>query len=93
MATTPSARLPDPWCFVSYDDWAGRIVRVRDHIGIEHCGPDAVTLCGRSLYPHGYPIRNTDPVANFFCKTCRAAAIKRGFEAVPDTTKEGTDGC
>jgi hypothetical protein len=73
-----SALLPDPWCFSCFDDIGGRIARVKDHIGEEPFGPECKTLCGRSVFPHGYPISDSDPTANYFCKICRGSAKKRG---------------
>lgn len=75
-----SADLPDPWCFCSFDDYAGRIQRVRDHIGENPFGRGQRTLCGRKVYPHAYPIRESDPDANYFCKVCRASARRRGID-------------
>jgi len=75
-----SAALPDPWCFSCFDDLHGRIARVKDHIGEEPFGREQRTLCGRLVFPHGYPITESDPTANYFCKTCKAAAERRGIE-------------
>jgi hypothetical protein len=71
--------LPDPWCFVSFDDFGGRLARVKDHIGEEGCGPGSKTLCGRPLQRWGYPIRESEPDVNFFCRRCVASAERRGW--------------
>lgn len=75
-----SSALPDPWYFGCFDDLHGRIQRVKDHIAEESFGRESRTLCGRPVYPHGYPIQDSDPTANYFCKVCLSAARRRGIE-------------
>lgn len=79
-----SRDLPDDLVFVQFDDSAGRIKRVRDHIGEVGCGPGTRTLCGRKLYPYAFELRDSDTGANYFCKPCRKVAKKRGIPVLDE---------